>query len=106
MTYEYKCEEHGVIEITHGMMESRDGRLCPTCEATLKPLISGGAQVLLTGRPPWAYNDVTKAARASEDGNNTFVDGKTTVTDKRDNSKFKGQKHKLNNSMGCYNAQW
>lgn len=104
MRYDYRCEEHGVIELTHGMNESRRGRLCPVCLEEMKPLISGGAQVILTGRPPWAYNDVIDAAKNSDKSN--LFNENTVVTDKRDNSKYKGQKRKINNSMGCFNAQW
>lgn len=106
MRYDYKCKNHGTIELTHSMKESRQGRTCPECGEELKPLISGGSQILLTGRPPWAYNDVIKAASASEGAKNDFMGGKTAVSDKRDNSKYKGQKRKLDNSMGVFNAQW
>ena len=106
MIYEYRCESCGVIELTHSMRESRNGRKCPTCQKDLKPLISGGAQVIMTGRPPWAYNDVIKAARASEDSGGGSVNGNTSITDKREGSSFKGKKMKINNSMGNFNAQW
>jgi predicted nucleic acid-binding Zn ribbon protein len=106
MRYDYRCEKHGVMEMSHSMKESREGRLCPECNAVLKPIISGGAQILLTGRPPWAYNDVIKSASKSEDQKNGLINSNTTVTDKRDGSKSKGQKQKINNSMGVFKAQW
>ena len=106
MTYDYRCKSCGVMEISHGMMESRKGRKCPTCKKELKPMISGGSNILLTGRPPWAYNDIINAARASQDSGGGTVNSNTTVTDKRDGSPYKGKKQKINNSMGNFNAQW
>jgi len=106
MRYDYKCNEHGVIEITHGMNEDRNIQKCPLCGNIVKPLISGGSQIILKGRPPWAYNDVIKAASRSEDAKNNFINKKTTVSDKRDNSEYKGKKRKIDNSMGVFNAQW
>ena len=104
MRYEYRCADHGVVEISHGMTESRDGRLCPTCNSIVKPIVSGGNQIILTGRPPWAYNDIMKSA--SNSNKNDFINEKTKITDKRDNSKYKGQSRRVDNSMGCFNAQW
>lgn len=106
MRYEYRCEEHGVLEVIHGIKESRNGRLCPMCNREMKPLISKGCQILLTGRPPWAYNDIIKAASASENAKNQKIGSKTSVGDKRDKSKYKGQKKKIDRSMGVFNAQW
>jgi hypothetical protein len=107
MRYDYRCETHGVLEISHGMMESRNDRVCPECENVLKPMITGGASILLTGRPPWAYNDVVKGLRSAEDAPGEMAAGKkTTLTDKRDGSRFKGQKYKIDNRMGDYKAQW
>lgn len=104
MRYEYRCPEHGIIELSHGMTESRDGRLCPICKSKIDPIISGGMQIILTGRPPWAYNDIIKSAKNSD--KSKMVNEKTKITDKRDNSKYKGQSRKVDNSMGCFNAQW
>jgi len=112
MRYDYKCEKDGAIEVVHGMSESREGRRCPLCGAPLKPLISRGVQILLTGRPPWAYNDILRGAAAAQDGPekgsklNPLINSRTKITDKRDKSKYKGQSQKINNSMGSYNAQW
>jgi len=106
MRYDYRCEEHGIIEIIHGMKESRDNRICSICNKVLKPIVSGGSQILFTGRPPWAYNDVLKAASQSENSKNKFIGQKTAISDKRDNSKYKGQKRQIDRSMGVFNAQW
>ncbi|MFW5891114.1 MAG: hypothetical protein ACOCUI_02745 [bacterium] len=106
MKYEYRCENHGIIEINHGMQEDREGRKCPVCDSNIKPIISGGAQIILTGRPPWAYNDVIKSASNSEDAKNNFINSNTAISDKRDSSKYKGQKRKIDNTMGNFNAQW
>jgi len=104
MRYEYRCVEHGVIEIFHKMLESRSGRTCPICNMKVSPIISGGSQIILKGRPPWAYNDIIKSAAASE--RSKLVNENTKVTDKRDGSKYKGQSRKVDNSMGNFNAQW
>jgi putative FmdB family regulatory protein len=108
MRYDYECPKCGVMEITHSMAEDRKGRTCPcaNCEEELRPLISGGAGIILTGRPPWAYNDTIKAAKNSEQQGGNLVNRNTTVTDKRDDSKYKGKKVKVNRNMGNYNAQW
>jgi len=106
MRYDYRCQECGVIELEHSMKEDRNGRLCPNCNKELKPMISGGAGFLLTGRPPWAYNDALKAAKSSEEQGGNLVNKNTTITDKRDDSKFKGKKVKVNRNIGNYNAQW
>jgi len=104
MRYDYKCENHGVIEVCHGMKESRSGRLCPECNSNLKPLISAGASILFTGRPPWAYNDIKSYAKLDETEGVNIKNA--TISDKRDGSRTKGQKIKINNQMGDYNAQW
>jgi predicted nucleic acid-binding Zn ribbon protein len=106
MIYEYRCPEHGVIEMSHGMTESRDGRRCPECNSLLKPMISGGGGIILTGRPAWAYGDVKKSLEVSQNQSDGKIGPHTTITDKRDGSKYKGQKRYLNNNMGYYKAQW
>ena len=106
MRYAYRCPECGDIELSHSIKEDRKGRTCPECNSELKPLISGGSGILLTGRPAWAYNDALKAAKASEETGGNVIKKGTTVTEKRDNSKFKGQKVKINRSIGNYNSQW
>lgn len=58
-TYEYNCEQCGVIEIFHGMSETK--RKCPECGSKgLKKMISGGAAILVK-RQPNQYNDILKA---------------------------------------------
>jgi len=106
MVYEYRCEEHGVIEMSHGMKEPREGRKCPECGRDVKPIVSGGGGVILTGRPAWAYNDVKKSLEISQNSGDGKIGSHTTITDKRDGSKYKGQKKHLNNNMGFYKAQW
>lgn len=106
MIYEYRCEEHGIIEVSHGMKESREGRVCPKCGGELKPIISGGGGVILTGRPAWAYNDIKKSVEISQNSGDGRIGAQTTISDDRDGSKFKGQKKKIDNNMGFYRAQW
>jgi len=100
--YDYKCEEHGEIEVSHAMSVDRRSMPCPYCNSFMKPLISKGVGLTLTGRPAWAYNDVMKAACA----NNSNVTKDTTISDNREGSKTQGNKMKMNNCMGNYNAQW
>lgn len=106
MTYEYRCEEHGVVELIHSIKESREGRVCPKCGKPLKPLISGGGGIILTGRPAWAYNDVKKSLEISQNEGSGGIGPQTTVSDNREGSKYKGQKRHMNNNMGFYKAQW
>jgi hypothetical protein len=68
----------------------------------MKPLISQGIGMKLTGRPAWAYNDVIQAAKNSGGG----ITEKTVISDDREGSKTQGKKMNANNSMGNYNAQW
>ena len=50
MTYEYKCNTCGVIEISHGMTEDNKS-VCPECnESGLVKLISAGAGIIIAGR--------------------------------------------------------
>jgi predicted nucleic acid-binding Zn ribbon protein len=100
--YDYKCEEHGCIEVVHSMKEDRRSVPCPHCSIIMKPLISRDVGMKLTGRPAWAYNDIINAAKA----NNGNINENTVITDDREGSKGRGSKMKMNNSMGNYNAQW
>ena len=106
MRYDYECPDCGVMEISHSMMEDREGRECPTCQSELKPIISGGAGILLTGRPAWAYNDALRAAKISEESGGNLISKDTTISEKRDGNEHKGKKMKINKSMGDYNSQW
>ncbi len=81
-TYDYKCNDCGVIEISHGMTE--DNRtVCPECnEIGLVKLISAGAGIIIAGREANQYNDI-KAARYWRDKNGerhpvTAADGYST----------------------------
>jgi hypothetical protein len=65
-----------------------------------------GGGIILTGRPAWAYGDVKKSLEVSQNQSDGKIGPHTTITDKRDGSKYKGQKRYLNNNMGYYKAQW
>lgn len=81
-TYEYRCDDCGVIEIFHGMTEDNRSE-CPECSQDgLVKLISAGAGVIIAGREANQYNDV-KAARYWRDKNGdrhpvTAADGYST----------------------------
>ena len=106
MRYDYRCEDCGDMTLSHSIKEDRNGRECPECGKELKPLISGGAGILLTGRPAWAYNDSLRAAQIQEQEGGDAINKGTTVSDKRDGSKFQGKKVKIDRSIGNYNSQW
>jgi predicted nucleic acid-binding Zn ribbon protein len=106
MKYDYKCKNHGVIELSHSMKENRNNMKCPECGDIMKPLISSNVGLILTGRPPWAYNDFSKAIEHSKNNGDGRINENTTLTDNRENSKYKGQKRKMDKNMGNFNAQW
>ena len=100
--FDYRCEEHGEIEISHGLAVNRREMPCPCCGVFMKPLISKGVGMKLTGRPAWAYNDIINAAKS----NNGNINKNTVISDDREGSNTQGKKMKMNNTMGNYNAQW
>ena len=56
-TYDYECEDCGIMEIFHGIMED-DHTVCPECgkEGMVKK-ISGGGAFIMKNKEPNQYND-------------------------------------------------
>ncbi len=89
-TYEYKCEDCGVIEILHSIMDDAKEE-CPECgRGGLERLISLGTGFIFKGKQANQYNDIKKARFwRDQDGNRwpvTASDGSSnspTVSKKR-----------------------
>ena len=89
MTYEYRCEECGDIEVIHSIKLDRKEQRCPNCERLLKPLISRNVGLVVKGKAPWEYRDIQKVV------NTGFVKDEATITDKREGSKTFGKSVKV-----------
>jgi putative FmdB family regulatory protein len=90
-TYEYMCEQCGVIEIFHGMKE-KDKTECPQCgHAELQKLISANSYIIWKGRQANQYNDCQHAKYwRDKDGNRHSV----TASDGQANSPTTSSKRK------------
>lgn len=67
-SYDYRCENCGIIEIFHGMTEE-DKTTCPECDSpNFQKMMSSVGGIIIGGREANQYNDV-KAAKYWRDKN-------------------------------------
>lgn len=81
-TYEYKCNNCGVVEIFHGMSEDNKTK-CPECNVDgLVKLVSAGGGVIIGGREANQYSDIHAAKYWRDKNGNrhpvTAADGYST----------------------------